>query len=280
MHALSEDDVGLRIAKSKSDQLNRRLYRQMNATIQELVFDNRCMGHVLDMAHILPYWHGPLSEDSSVRDIKRTIERVRDTGTNLKEQFFSSHPEEVASDKFIQDHYFDWLFATGRHAKLLSYSGPLVVPESLEYYKGLALLRRGRVAAAARHFAESFSISLVKQVRELRKDKNITVLLSKANRSLLAHMILRVLDAHRKREALSVIDVPLMPGFDALVFYRMKALVALGRKDDARVLYDDYIEASQGAPSAAPEPGMSGQVLLLVIGYYRRLLRRYAKTVG
>ncbi len=275
-----ENGIETRAAGSQEDRLDRALYRGTNAIIQELAFGNRCMGSVLDMAELLPFWRTRLVEGSTVRDVRREVKQVGETSSSLRERYFRARPDEVASDKFIQDHYFDWLYATGRHAELLSYSGPLVAPESFEYNKGLVLLGRGRLFSAARHVIESFSISLVKPVRELRKDRNITVLLSRTDRNLLAHAILFFLDARGKREALSVVDIPAKPDVDALVFYRMKALVALGQTDAALALHRQYAETSQHAAAASPRAGSSNALLLIVVGAYRLLLRRYAARIG
>ena len=277
--AALEGDLETRIAGSKTDRLNRALYREINAVVQELTFQNRCMGYVFDMAEVLPFWQRRLREDSSEHDIETVLGELQTTIATIKEQFFLTHAEEVASDKFIQDAYFDWLYAAGRRKELMAYSGPVVVPESLEFNKGMVLLKRWRLFSASQHFVESFGISLAKPVQELRKDKNIAVLLSRTDRSLAAHAVLFFLNTGSKYDALASVDVPLRPGFEAVVYYQIKALIDLGRADEARDLSERYLSATQGLDRSRQrdDPGV---LLRAVISCYRLALRRYAKRVA
>jgi hypothetical protein len=186
----------------------------------------------------------------------------------------------VAGDKFVQDYYFDWLYQKGRRDELLNYAGPVVVPESLEFYRGKVCLKRGRLIRASRHLAESFSLSLVKPCRELRKDKHVAVVLSKTDSSLLAHAILMILHMHAKRRALSVIDVPARAAVDALVFYKMKALVGLGMAPVARSVHREYLAAAPARSTRPQRTGMTGVLLRLSASWYRFALRRYAAKLG
>jgi len=264
---------------SESCRAGRLLYRESNAVIQSLVFDHRCMGFALDMSRVLPFWDRAAGE-LSARDIGSVVREVRDAGLQLKAEYFGAHPAEVSADPFIQDAYFDWLLATHRYRELHSYAGEVVVQESLEFDRGMAYLKSGRLVAAARHIVDSFSISLLKPSRELKKNKDIKVLLSRADQYLLAHAILVALAAYGKREALAGVDIPGRPSLDALVFYRMRALVALGRAQEAVAVYEEYSAATEGKGASVPANGWEGRVLRVVIGVYRGRLRRLARTLG
>ncbi len=268
-------DAGLETLESNSraHALNRELYAKMNVVMQALVFDNRCMGHVLDMTELLHFWAIRLAEDSPKSEIDRIVSDVEATGAEMKRRLFESRPDLVASDPFIQDFYFDWLYTTGRRKELLDYDGPVIVPESLAYDRGLVMLRRGRLFSASRLLVDSFALSLVKPVRVLRKDKNVTVLLSTTDRGLLAHAILFSLNAYRKNEALSALDVTFRPGFEALVYYKAKALLALGRAEEAGLLVREFSEATLDQ-SPRRRRGLAGWVLGVLIRRYARLLAR------
>jgi len=260
-------------------RVGRALYRETNAAVQSLVFDNRCMGFALDMNRVLGFWNRSV-EDRSVGDVRGMVAEVRDAGARLKGEYFEAHPEEVGRDPFIQDAYFDWLLEMRRYRELHSYDGRVVAPESLAFDRGMACLRRGRVLRAARHFVDSFDRSLLKQSRELKKNKDIKVLLSRTDQYLLAHVILVVLAVYGRREALAGLDIPGRPDLDALVFYRMRALIALGRIPEAVAVHVEYSAAIEGKSAAAPRGGLEDRLLQLTIRVYRRRLRRLARTLS
>jgi hypothetical protein len=269
-----------RPAGTTEDLLDRRLYRGLNTVAQNLVFDHRCMGYALDMDRFLPLWKGRVGAGASARDADAMVRDARDTGLRLKQEYFESHPGDVAADEFIQDAYFDWLLATRCYGELTAYAGPLIAPQSLEFDRGMASLRRKRPFAAARHFVDAFAISLARPGRVIKKDKDVKVLLSRTDTSLLAHVILFFLDRYGKREALSAVDVPARPNLDALVYYRMKALVRLGRAAEARALHAEYVTATRGKAPMTQSSTLENRVLLLVIAWYRGALRRLANRLG
>jgi hypothetical protein len=262
--------------RSEENRLNHLLFRKMNPIAQMLAFDNRCLGFGLDMGEMLHLSSRRVAPGWAKRDVECLVEQAREAALRAKAEYFASHPDEVASDVFVQDYYFGWLLDTGRYDELLGYSGPVVAAASLEFNKGLACSKRGRRLQAARHLVESFDISLMKPVRVLKKDKNIRTLLSRTEGSLRTHLILFLMDRHRKYEALSRVDVPEKPGVEALVYYKMKAFVALGQAGDASALYDEYTTAIAHKPPLGRRKGLGQLALWVVIGCYRILLRRYA----
>jgi len=273
-------ELETRPAASAENRLNRQLFREMNSVAQNLVFDNRCLGFALDMSPVLQFWDRRVGPDTSEKEIARLAREVVSLGLLLKEGYYASHPYEVANDEFVQDSYFDWLRTTGRSGELLSYSGPVAAPTSLEFNRGMACLRKGRLVQATRHVVESFSLSLQERCRVLKKDKDIKVLLSRTDTYLLAHAILVFLNHYQKYDALSMVDVPARPNLEALVYYKMKALVAKGRPTEAKALYDDYVAATAARLSMTQRTGLKHGVLLFVIGLYRRLLTRYVAQLG
>ena len=99
-------------------------------------------------------------------------------------------------------------------------------------------------------------------------------------RSLRTHLILFLMNRYHKYEALSRVDVPEKHGVEALVYYKMKALVALGQQADARALYDEYKTAVAHRPPLLSRGGLGQRLLRLVIGCYGVLMNRYAAGLG
>jgi hypothetical protein len=271
-------ELETRPVASEENRLNRLLFRELNSVAQAFAFDHRCMGYALDVRRMLALWDVRLGPGSSEKDVAALAGKAREASLLAKAEYFESHPEAVATDVFVQDYYFWWLVKTRRYNELTAYAGPVVAPASLELNRGVVFLRRGRVLRAARHAIESFSISLQEPVRVLKKDKNIRALLSRADPNLRALVILFLLNHYRKYEALSVIDVPVSVNAEPAVYYKMKALVALGRSGDARALHHEYEAAI--APAHARGRRHRHLLLELAIGWYGMLLRRYAARLA
>ena len=265
---------------SEHSRLNRLLARRLNAVLQALAFDHRVMGGVLDMSGILKLWDLRLGPDASEADVDALVARAREAAMRLKQDYFESHPEEVAGDVFVQDYYFDSLLATNKYDDLLGYDGPVVAPASLAFDRGMAEVKLGHRLRGVRHLIESFDISLREPVRILKKDKNIGTLLSRADQSLRTHGILVLMAHYRRWEALAAVDVPANPGLEALVFYKMKALVALGKRSDASALYAEYAKATARMPAARRRAGRAQAALRTVIAWYRWRVGRFAARLA
>ena len=268
-------DLETRPVESDENSLNHLLYRKLNAVAQTVAFDHRCMGYALDMSRMLEFWDVRMGPGSSEADVERVVQQAREEGVRAKTAFFESHPEAVASDVFVQDYYFGWLLETERYDDLIDYAGPVVAPSSLEFNRGMAFMRKGRRLKAVRHTIESFSISLQEPVRVLKKDKNIRALLSRTDQSLRTYGILFLMNHYRKYDALAAVDVPARANLEALVYYKMKALVALKRTDDARTLYRRYSSATAHEAARPRRTRLRHRLLAVVAGGYRGLLRGY-----
>jgi hypothetical protein len=267
-------------ARSEEARLNRLLRRNLNAVLQALAFDHRVMGGAFDMSGILELWDRRVGPEATERDVQALVEQAREAGKRLKEEYFASHPDEVAGDVFVQDYYFDWLLATKRYRDLLAYDGPVVARASLEFDRGMASSKLGHKLRAVWYLVDSFDVSLREPIRVLKKDKAIRTLLYQADQSMRTHAVLFLMDLYGKHEALGALDIPPKPGLDALVYYKMKALAALGRPRDAKALYEEYSVAVTGLPEASHRAGIKHLALRSVIGWYRWLARGYAARLG
>jgi hypothetical protein len=263
------------VADGPGPRLERAVRVQLNSLLQPLVFENRIMGFALDMRRMLPVWDRRLEPGSGEDGVRVIVREARELAMALKEEYFAAHPDEVANDVFLQDAYFDWLLAARRYEMLFAYDGSLAAPQSLEFDRGMAYLRRWRPFRGLRHFVESFSISLQRPGRVLRKDRNVRIIVSRADARLLSHAILFFLNHYRKYEALSVIEVPASDNAAAAVYYKMRALVALGRAEEARALYNEHNATVARTPAPVRSRRRSRQAAVL-IAWYKMLLRRYA----
>ncbi|NTU71146.1 MAG: hypothetical protein HGB10_04930 [Coriobacteriia bacterium] len=267
-------------AGSTQVRLNRRLFRGLNSVAQSAVYDNRCLGYVLDMSQVLPVWDLRMNPEDTDDDVNTHVRELRALIREMKTDYFENHPEGVASDPLVQDYYFDYLFKGRRYDELMGYAGPVVVPASLEYNIGRMYLKKRRPFSAAKHFVESFSISLQEPCRILRKDRNIKVTLSNADTIWLPNAILFFLNLYGKDQALSVVDVEGRPDFEVLVYYKMRALIRLGQIDDARALCEEYAAVQRDVPAAPRRGGWKRRSLRWFIGLYRGRLARAAKRLG
>jgi hypothetical protein len=269
-----------REAGTVADRLDRRYFRAYNTVAQTLAFDDRTLGFALDLSGMLALWDRTFGSDASTAAVDGAVREARASALRLKADYFAAHPDLVACDMFVQDAYFDWLLATGRRSELASYSGAVVAPQSLAFDRGVAALRSGRLIRAARLLTDSFDVSLREPVPVLKKDKNIRTLLSRADHSPAALAALTLLGRGQRWEALTSLDVPSRPGHEALVYHRMRALVALGRSADASATATEYAASIRDQAPQPPARGPKDLLMRCATALYRGRVRRLAKKTG
>ncbi|HEY5506361.1 MAG TPA: DUF6716 putative glycosyltransferase [Coriobacteriia bacterium] len=257
---------------SLDERQNRQYDRSLNSVAQQLAFEDRVLGGVLDLSGMLAMWDRRVTGGDG-QGVDRALHDARELARSLKAQYFAAHPDLVASDAFVQDAYFDWLLDSGKRDELASYAGPVVAPQSLAFDLGMAELRARRFPTAARRLTESFGVSLLQPLPILKKDKNIRTLLSRADHSLAAIAALLLLHRGGRAEALASLDVPPRAGMGALLYYRMRGLVELGRPSDARAAAAEYAAATCGQ-APVPGRGIEGLVMSLVRAVYAGRVRR------
>jgi hypothetical protein len=256
------------------ERQNREYDRKLNVIAQQLAFDDRMLGGVFDLSGMRAMWDRFVVGDEGP-GVENALRDARELARAVKADYFAEHPDLVGSDPFVQDAYFDWLLDTGRRDALESFAGRVVAPQSLAFDRGVAALRRGRIGRAARLLTESFAVSLRQPVPMLKKDKNIRTLLSRADHSLTAIAALVLLHRGGRYEAIASVDVPPRSGMGALLYYRMRSLVELGRPADAAVGVAEYAAATRGQ-APVPGRGIEGLVMALVRAVYAGRVRRLA----
>lgn len=253
------------------------VFGAVNPVVQELVFENRCVGMRYDMSRVAAFWEAPVDLADAETGVSALRAELAKAVDDTKRTLFDERPDLVEGDVFVQDQYFDWLRTSGRVRELLEWPRPVVAPESLEFNRGLVRLRRGRALRAARHFADSFDLSLRKRCRVLRRDKHISVVLSKCDTSPLALAILLTLALHDKNEALAGVEIPRRPGMEALVYQRVRALRRLGRTSEARDVAVEYLALAEGRRGTHGS-GARGALLGTVARMHGVLLRALVRT--
>ena len=265
--------------RSSEDYVAGREYlRRVNDIVQALAFDNRCLGFSLDMQQMLPLWSQPAEAGATGPDIDALERKARQAASSLKETYFRSSGTAVESDVFVQDAFFDWLRATRKFDELLGYQGAVVARESLAFNQGLVYAKHRAPPVSGLPAADRVVRALACRSRSAYsgRTRSIRTLLSGADTDLRAIVILWFLNHHRRYEGLSMLDVPGRPNLDALVYYTMKSLVAVGRPGEARTLYEEYTRAIVGQSPSKVRGRVKRAILALVIAVYRMLARRLA----
>jgi hypothetical protein len=222
---------------------------------------------------MLPVWDRRPEPGPGENSVEGIVREARQLGLALKGEYFAAHPEGVTGDIFIQDAYFDWLLATRRFADLFSYAGLVLAPETLEFDRGMARRRQRRMLKAWRHLVESSSISLQRPMRLLKRSRDVRVLLSQVDTSPLALAMLVSLSLARKDDARSMIDVPQQPGMEALAYHKSRALVRLGRAEEAASVLREYAQVGPTGRRRILGRGLRNALPELARRWYATLLR-------
>ncbi|MBQ9000670.1 MAG: hypothetical protein IJ087_02305, partial [Eggerthellaceae bacterium] len=155
--------------------------RAANDVLQEYVFQNRCMGCVLDMAPLLRCRDGFIAfADGEENDVEQAIEQMKGA---MKRDFLAARTAFFESeegfalarrDRVTQDYYFDWLFEIGDYGAIEhDETVPLLVPETREYYLARLALNRGALGAACGHLCKFLLLIGDNEVIQLQKDAKL-----------------------------------------------------------------------------------------------------------
>ncbi|MBQ9003419.1 MAG: hypothetical protein IJ087_16345, partial [Eggerthellaceae bacterium] len=163
-----------------SDYEVKRRYRDMlNTQLQEIVYQNRCMGAVLDLKPLEQLYDLDLSGVTleNLGEFNGGMRRmIAECFSDIRMAFFDSEEgrNAIESDAILQDFYFDWLYAAERYDEI---ENPVVehllVPESREYNLARVALRRHRISKAYDHLFEFLRISESRDVVQLLKCKRL-----------------------------------------------------------------------------------------------------------
>lgn len=246
IHQFTFDDL---VQKSKEIPLiqvgsneyrcRKRLFNQVNTILQKFIFENRCMGQVMDIASIKPYWTYEVRESTTSDEITAAIQSLKNTTSEIKDNFFQQHFDMVCSDRILQDYYFQWLFQNKEYSKILNYNDTLICPESLYFYKGLVLYKKSKYGQGTKYMAQFFEISANKECKDLRKDLNISAYLWKGR--IGKYIILHRLMKYGAYEVITALDPQnTIYQRDIMLYYRVKSYMKQGLHDMAVTTCKEY----------------------------------------
>ena len=224
---------------SNEYKCRKRLFHKANKVLQRFIFDNRCMGQVMDIDKLKRIWEYPVNNRTDKDEIASAIKQlVRDT-EEIKTEFFANHFDLVCQDRILQDYYFQWLYKTHRYYELLTYEGILICPESLYFYKAIILYRKHRYKKGTWYMTQFFHLSAGKECKDLRKDMTISPYLWKERFS--KYLILYYLDRYGAYEVIEEIaSHNVIYQRDILLYYRVKSYINRGMSAQAVKLYEEY----------------------------------------
>ncbi len=225
--------------RSSEFQNRKRLFNETNKILQKFIFENRCMGQVMDVTSIYDFWNYNVTEETTKGEITEALKALREETNTVRDKFFTNHMDMVHQDRILQDYYFQWLFMNQRYHDILNYTGELICPESLYFYKAVVLYTQHHYKSGTQYMAKFLEISGQKETKDLRKDMALSAYLWKGR--LGKYLILHYLDKYQAYEAIGAIDSQnTIYQRDIMLYYRVKSLMKRGMDKEALDMCKEY----------------------------------------
>lgn len=116
-------------------ELYKKYSNKLNKIFANLTFRDRCLKWMVDMSPLYHYWDIEITHNMTEEDVDKIIEHLDVDSKNIIFSWFDNNMDLVSDDAIIQHYYFTYLYESGRYDDILNYSGNLVVPEVLDYFK-------------------------------------------------------------------------------------------------------------------------------------------------
>lgn len=233
------DEIPLIEVRSNEYKSRKKLFNDVNRILQKFIFENRCMGQVMDIENIYKMWDYEVTENTSRDDIKEAVGILNEETAKAREEFFKNHFDMVCQDRILQDYYFQWLFMQKKYHDILNYSDTLICPESLYFYRAVILYKKHRYKAGTKYMAQFFEISAGKECKDLRKDMSISAYLWKGR--IGKYLILYYLDRYKAYDVIESIDKEnVIYQKDIMLYFRVKSFVCRDMIEEAVALCDEY----------------------------------------
>jgi hypothetical protein len=232
-------EVPLIDVKSSEFQNRKRLFNETNKILQNFIFENRCMGQVMDISPVNDFWNYNVTDQTTKGEITEVLKSLRETTNVIRDKFFTNNLTMVCKDRILQDYYFQWLFMNHRYHDILNYDGELICPESLYFYRAVVLYTQHHYKSGTQYMAQFLEISGKKETKDLRKDMALSAYLWKGR--LGKYLILYYLDKYHAYEAIGAIDSQnAIYQQDIMLYYRVKSLINRGMEKEALDMCHDY----------------------------------------
>lgn len=232
-------EVPLIDVKSSEFQNRKRLFNETNKLLQKFIFENRCMGQVMDISPIYKIWDYNVAEETDRSEINDALKALKEETNAVRDRFFTDHFDMACEDRILQDYYFQWLFMNKRYREILNYNGVLICPESLYFYRAVVLYMQHHYKSGTQYMAKFLEISGQKETKDLRKDMALSAYLWKGR--LGKYLILYYLDKYQAYEAIGAIDSQnAIYQQDIMLYYRVKSLIRRGMEKEALDMCREY----------------------------------------
>jgi hypothetical protein len=232
-------EVPLIDVRSSEFQNRKRLFNETNKILQKFIFENRCMGQVMDISPIYHIWNYNVTEQTAKSDINEALTALKNETDAIKNKFFTSNFDMVCNDRILQDYYFQWLFMNKKYREIMQYNDTLICPESLYFYRAIVLYNRHHYKAGTEYMAKFLEISGKKECKDLRKDMSLSAYLWKGR--IGKYLILYYLDKYQAYEAIGAIDSQnTIYQQDIMLYFRVKSFIKRGMIKDAIDMCHDY----------------------------------------
>ncbi len=233
------ENIPLIDINSNEYKCRKRLFSESNKILQKFIFENRCMGQVMDINRIKQIWEYPVNNSTSKEEISSAIKQLLQITEEIKTEFFTNHFDMVCQDRILQDYYFQWLFMNNKYHEILNYNDILICPESLYFYRAVILYKKHLYKRGTKYIVMFFQISAKKECKDLRKDMTISSYLWKGR--LGKYLILYYLDRYGAYEVIESIDPQnVIYQRDIMLYYRVKSYTIRGMLAEAIKICEEY----------------------------------------
>lgn len=237
------DSLKKETADSFSWYIQTRYLDIFNNLMQEYVYQNRCMGSLMDLSPMENYYS--LEGLDEVKDADAFLEKkkaeIENSFMRIKNEFFRN-PETIkmaGDDKILQDFYFEWLYDTGQYDKIINCKEVLLAPESREYYLGLIELRKNK-KRAYRHLFQFLDAVFNSDVLQLLKEKRLAKYLKPFRTGFNKFLFYWYLYRMKKFELVEYLDQASVERNAATTWFKMKGLNLNGEFERCRETYQRY----------------------------------------
>lgn len=162
-------------AKSTAYRNRRAFLRFLNTRMQQLVFDNRCMGRQMKLDSLQKYWDVGYKRPLGTLTRKWKVLWVWIHFAWAFESFFAPWRMKKETDPVRLEFYMYWLYRTKRYRRILSFDNPQVLPETMFFYHAMIALKKRQYELAAEQYAAYYKASQACAVKILRIDRRLEV---------------------------------------------------------------------------------------------------------
>jgi len=223
--------------RSKQYQLRNKYFILVNKKMQDLVYQNRCMGQVLDLKSLWKYWEVPLTGLSS-KDYEKIQEQLDRDQKKLLDCYMKKNEKNI-SHPIMEYYYLEWLFLRRRYFKILNYTTESTCPEAVSFFKAMVYLRIKNYKKAADKYRLYYEQAKKRSVKIVRIDRNLDV--KYISNKIQTYRFWELLLNTGEYELVANVSQFKKFSIDARSYYYMQALTGQKRYEEVIDYYKNYI---------------------------------------